>query len=313
MQITNKMNLPEALVKAVSPEKHNKPNCLSATTLIKGTKETILTDRHWNEITVDVSQMIWALFGTAVHLLLEQQEGDNVLKEVQFEKEFQGITVTGKVDNYDLTTQTLNDYKTASTWKARFKSFEDWEKQGYIYAYLMKQSGYTVKKARFIALLKDWTPMEAKFGAKKGYPALPVYVHEFDIDPLKLLETERFIKDRVADYLLYRNLPDDSIPDCTEHERWEEKPSWAVMKKGKTKASKVFKAVEGFTEADAKNYAAAQKDSYIEFRPGEVKKCENYCNCNGFCSFWKERQAAVNNFLKEGESNDGESERQIAI
>ena len=41
MQITNKLNLPYGLVKAVSPEPHNKPGEISATTLIQGMKQVI--------------------------------------------------------------------------------------------------------------------------------------------------------------------------------------------------------------------------------------------------------------------------------
>ena len=42
MKVTNRLHLPEAFVKAVSVERHNKAGCYSATTLNKGTKEIIL-------------------------------------------------------------------------------------------------------------------------------------------------------------------------------------------------------------------------------------------------------------------------------
>ena len=67
MKVTNNYDVPEALVKAVALEKHNGENEISATTLLKGVKEHLLTDRHWEEITVDVSENLWALFGTAIH------------------------------------------------------------------------------------------------------------------------------------------------------------------------------------------------------------------------------------------------------
>ena len=82
MKITNKLNLPYGLVKAVSPEPHNKPGEISATTLIQGTKQVILTQRHWNELEDDVSERIWAVFGTAVHALLET-EGENDFTEIE--------------------------------------------------------------------------------------------------------------------------------------------------------------------------------------------------------------------------------------
>ena len=58
MQITNTLNLPAAFIHAVSTERHNAPHCYSATTLNKGAKEIVLTDRHYDEITVDASEQI---------------------------------------------------------------------------------------------------------------------------------------------------------------------------------------------------------------------------------------------------------------
>ena len=66
MKVTNIYNLPQALVDAVTTEKHNKDGEYSATTLLKGECETILTKRHWNEILVDASESIWQIFGTPV-------------------------------------------------------------------------------------------------------------------------------------------------------------------------------------------------------------------------------------------------------
>jgi hypothetical protein len=61
MKITNHLNLPSALARAVGTEKHNAEKCLSATTLIQGTKHIILTDRYWDALEDDVSGRVWAL------------------------------------------------------------------------------------------------------------------------------------------------------------------------------------------------------------------------------------------------------------
>ena len=82
MQITNKLNLPYGLVKAVSPDPHNKPGEISATTLIQGMKQVILTQRHWEDLEDDVADRIWAVFGTAVHALLEN-EGEEDFCEIE--------------------------------------------------------------------------------------------------------------------------------------------------------------------------------------------------------------------------------------
>ena len=86
MKITNKLSLPYGLVKAVSPEPHNKPGEISATTLIQGTKQVILTQCYWDKLEDDVSERIWAVFGTAVHALLEN-EGEEDYEEYEDDEE----------------------------------------------------------------------------------------------------------------------------------------------------------------------------------------------------------------------------------
>ena len=58
MIVSNRLNLPEAFVNAVSTIRHNAAGCFSATTLNKGAKEIILSDRHFDEITVDAADSV---------------------------------------------------------------------------------------------------------------------------------------------------------------------------------------------------------------------------------------------------------------
>ena len=178
MEITNKFNLPQSLVNAVSTEQHNKEGCVSATTLLQGVKQIVLTSRHWDELTDDVSERVWAIFGTAVHKLLEEKN-PNAFTEEHFEFQTGGKTVTGQVDLYDMEEKCITDYKTASVWKVVFKSFDDWKRQGLIYAWLLKHQGLEVNKCRFIAMLRDWSVGEAK--KKPEYPQSQIYEYCFDV------------------------------------------------------------------------------------------------------------------------------------
>ena len=154
MKVTNKLGLPQAFVDAVSVERHNQKGCYSATTLLHGVCETILTERHYDELEVDASDSVWAVFGTAVHSIMEKQN-TNTIKEEFYSVDVLNSKVTGRVDSYDPETKTLHDFKTASVWKVQFEDFEDWRKQGLIYAWLMGKCGAEVKRCEFIALLKD--------------------------------------------------------------------------------------------------------------------------------------------------------------
>ena len=251
MQITNKLNLPYGLVKAVSPDPHNKPGEISATTLIQGTKQVILTQRHWNELEDDVADRIWAVFGTAVHALLES-EGENEFCEIELKQKVSNITVTGRLDNYNMATGVIADYKNTSVFKVKAglqkdadgkeQGFPEWKRQGLIYAWLLQKSGLPATKCRFIALLKDHSMTEA--ARDRSYPQSPVYVYDFDVTKEDLEEIEKFIMKKVFQYELFCSTEDDNIPECSENERWAKKDVYAVKKEGRKTAVKLYDTQE---------------------------------------------------------------------
>ena len=211
MTITNKLSLPAGLVKAVSTEKHNSPGCLSTTTLLQGVKQIILSDRHWDELVDDVAARIWAVWGQAVHYLLEH-EGEHDFTEQEMSYEAGSVTVTGRIDNYNMKTGTVWDYKTASVNKVKFKDFSDWYMQGMIYAWLLTRNSFPVERCCFIALLKDHSKTEAE--RDRQYPQSPVYVYGFPVTRTGLFKTGGFIREKIRAYEQYREQPDDAIPQC---------------------------------------------------------------------------------------------------
>ena len=268
-----------ALVNAVSVDRHNKKGEYSATTLLKGACEQVLTSRHFDEIEVDASDSIWAVFGSAVHSIFENQK-DETFKEERFEVPVSNSKVTGRVDSYDLKNEILVDWKTASIWKVTYQDFDDWKKQGLIYSWLMKQNGLTVKKCRFIALLKDHSKSKARIDA--SYPQSPVYIYEFDVTEKDLEEIEKFIFTKVAEFEKAESVPDVELAPCSKEERWEGDTKYAVMKQGRKTAIKLFD-----NKDDAEKNMAGLGGTYIEERKAEPKKCLDYCACCEFCPFYK--------------------------
>jgi len=286
MVITNNLDLPKAIVKAVDVEPHNKSDKeLSATTLLKGVKEIILTRRHWEKLTDDAASRIWAIFGQAVHALLET-EGENEFTECAIKAQLENdISITGRVDNYNMETGTIIDYKTASIWKVQFKDFEDWKKQGLVYAWLLQNNGFKVERCKFIAILKDHSKSKANYDSQ--YPQSPVYIYEFPVTVKDLDDISKFIQGKIDNYLKYLDVQDDSIPPCTNEERWATETTYAVMKTGNKKAIRVLK-----TRLEADNMTAEKgAGHYVEVRPGTSKKCAEYCICCDHCNFY-------NNFVK---------------
>ena len=280
MNVTNRLRLPEAFVKAVSTTRHNEAGCFSATTLNKGAKEIILTDRHFDEITVDAADSVWAVWGTAVHALLESQP-DNNFHEESFKVPVSNSFVTGQVDSYDMENGVINDWKTASVWKVQFNDFKDWRAQGLTYAWLLQQSGLEVKKCRFVALLKDHSKTKAK--TDSSYPQSPVFIYEFDVTAADMEETAARILTKVQEIESAYELDDDAIEPCSAEERWADGEKWAVMKNGRKTAIKLFD-----NSADADAMAGEMGNAYyVEHRPAISRKCGDYCNCKDFCNFYK--------------------------
>lgn len=280
MKISNKLHLPQAFIDAVSLERHNKSGQYSATTLNKGVKEIILQERHWDEFTQDAADNVWAVFGTAVHSILEKYNDGN-LHEQKFEVSLSKSVITGTVDSYDMANGIINDWKTASVWKVQFQDFEDWRNQGLTYAWLLRQNDLDVRLCRFIALLKDHSKTKAKLDAT--YPQSPVFVYEFEITPEDLDQTGKRILEKVKALEEAQKIADDDIEPCTAKERWCDGDKWAVMKNGRKSAIRVFDS-----EADADACAGELGNShYVEYRPAVSKKCADYCLCKDFCNFYK--------------------------
>lgn len=280
MRITNKENLPLPFVRMTEEEYEYKPKRYSVTTLLKPTREIILNRRYHKEIEQDCSDMIWLLFGKAVHSVLEQySEGTSEFAEEKLEVTLEnGYTVSGVIDLYDIDKAEVVDYKTASVWKAIYKDYEDWRKQGLMYAWLLRQNGLPCNKVTFYAILKDWSKTKAKTDAE--YPKLPIVRAEFDIKDLD--EIDSYIKAKINELIFYEDKPDNELPLCSEEDRWHDKDTFAVMKNGRKSALRVLNSM-----GEAEKWKSENGGDYIEVRKGVNKKCVDYCLCCTKCDYWQ--------------------------
>ena len=286
MIITNKLCLPQAFVDMASEDYTQDPNRYSATALLKGVREAILEKRHANEIEQDVSDMIWMLFGRAVHSILENhQEGDHEIKESKIAIDFEEYTLSGIFDLYNEKLAKVTDYKTCSVWKVIFGDYSDWRRQLLIYAWMMRKIGFEVSCGEVVAIIKDHSKSKAKFD--KNYPQLPVKVIKFQFTEADFTEIKAWLKEKFAEIRRCESLPDDELPLCTLEERYNSGDKYAVMKKGKKRALRVLD-----TQEEAEKYMADNGD-YIDVRLGEDKKCQDYCAVCDFCSYYKSLQKEI--------------------
>lgn len=282
MKITNKNNLPQAMVDAVSDSHKIVDKRYSVTTLLNPIREILLKRRHWDDIEQDVSDMIWLIFGSAVHKIMEESDKTGY-SEFDLEQQItDDYVLSGICDLYNEQTFSLEDYKTASVYKVINGDFEDWKKQGLMYAWMLRKSGKFVSNLKFHALLKDYSAKDYRNRGDKFYPEHAVWTWYYEITEDDMLQIEKFIFDKFEQIKKYESVSDDELPICSEEERWNPGDSYRVIKQGAKRALKVTK---DRTEA---LILANENGAVVETIKGEDRKCRDYCLCNKFCKHYKE-------------------------
>lgn len=282
MTITNKKNLPQALVTAC--EKEHVGADYSVTQLLKGVCEIVQEKRFKDQCEFDVADNVNALFGTAVHNLLQEKTDDPlILSEHYMQDTFlDGVTVSGIADVIDIREQTIKDYKTCSVWKVKFSDYKDWWEQLRSYLYLWYvETGMLWKTAQIVALIKDYSQTDAE--RDNEYPQSPIVSLEFHYTEEEIKSVGSTWHDKLAQVedILRGNA--ELTEPCTPEERWAKPTTWAVMKEGRKTAVRVFQSEE---EAQKLAEELGKGHSVLK-REGEDTKCKKYCiiGKNGFCPF----------------------------
>lgn len=281
--LTNRLGLPKPFAEAVDDGRHQKnENAISATQIMKGVAEIVLTRRHADEIYEDVADRVWAILGTAVHKILEEsQESETQIKEGFLHHQIDGtrFELTGIFDLYDDKTGTVTDYKTATVTKWQRQEFEDYWLQTAIYCWLLRKAGFAARRGEIVMILRDWMKSKARF--EKGYPDCQVQKIEFEFDDAHIEWVGEWIADKASAIEAAEAMPDESLGPCTPSERWARPDTWAVIKEGSKKAYRVKRSRE-----EAEEIAVFMGDAYrVEHRPGEDAKCIGYCAVREWCSY----------------------------
>lgn len=285
MKLTNRLGLPQPIVDAATRDHEYTPRRYSVTQMLKGPREAILSRRHSDEIEGDVADMAWTIFGSSMHLLLEQsQESATQLKENYITVDMpNGYVLSGIFDLYDDATGTVTDYKSATVWKVIFGDWDDYREQLLSYVWMLRQIGFDARRGEIVAILKDHSKAKAKFDP--DYPDHPFYVIGWYFSDGELAEFGERIAAKFREIERCERLADDDLPLCTPKERWAKPDQWAVMKQGNKKSSKNFD-----NEPDAVRYAAKLQEESgrkctVEHRLGRDQKCLEYCDCRPFCNY----------------------------
>ena len=272
MNITNVHGLPEALVKAVKNDSYKGGGDISVTKLIDSPQIRLLSKKHHDVMVEDVSDRIWALMGQAVHHVLERSAEEHAVIEERFYMDVDGWKLSGAVDRLIPSQKVIQDWKFVSTYKA--DGDESWTKQLNILRMLAKANNIEVDKLEIIAIFRDWQRAVAK--RDQDYPQTIVKI--ISVPVWSDDEAMAYIRERIA---LHQKADAGESVECTDQERWKAQTTYALMKEGGKKATKVALTKEELGEP-AKGYEIVE-------RKGGYRRCEEFCAVSQFCpQFFKE-------------------------
>ena len=291
MKLTNKFNIPQTFVNVLERPTYTKGKAhLSVTQLINSPKIVALTQKFDADLEQDVSDMVWSIFGTAIHGVLEHGKDENHIVEERLHATLDGWRISGAIDLQikDDAGLSIRDYKTTSAWGVMNEKVE-WEQQLNIYAWLVE----TVKKTPIIdigvvAIIRDWSRRDA--AKNENYPPAPV--KEIPIRLWTYEEQTTYIKHRIGLHSAceFAMETDEDLPLCTPEEMWERPTTWAIKKVGGVRA----KSVHDTEESMLKALEIAGPAYEIEVRPGSRIRCESFCPVNTYCQQWRDYQESFN-------------------
>ena len=248
----------------------------SVTEIMSPPKIRRLRERFDAEMTQDVSDMLWSLLGSALHVVMERGETEGWTKEERLFAEVDGVKISGAIDLQEETPEgiVIHDYKFTSAW-AVMQEKEEWAQQLNIYKWLVETvKGKKVVGLKICALVRDFN----RHDRKEGYPAAPIAV--IDVPMWDAAKTLAYIQERLEMHREAKMRADfgEDLQACSDEERWMSETTYAVKREGRKTAIRVLKNL------DEANEMAAKEKGYVENRFGEPRRCTgNYCGVSQWC------------------------------
>jgi hypothetical protein len=277
---------------------------LSATTLLKPTRQLVLAQQHEDfEADLDITDLVAAKIGAAVHNDIEQswlnnyknnlnklgynedyinnieinpeipsKEKINIYFEKRSFKVYKDYLINGQFDL--IIDGQLYDFKTTSTYAVSNDSKEeDFKLQGSIYKWLNPDLiiNDTIK-INFI--FTDWSRNKAS--QNKDYPQTQVLTKEIKLYSTE--EIELFINNKLNEIETNLSLEQDTLIRCSDTDLWMSDPVYKYFSKPTNK-----QATKNFSDPmEANMYLAQQGKGVIKTVVGKPKRCA-YCPVFDIC------------------------------
>ena len=318
--ITNKYGLPDSFVEAVKLDHHVTVGDISCTQLIDSPQIRYLKKNH--DIEEDVMDRMWALFGSAVHHILERSQYKQIeqrtlvsaagiieilaQKHPEYTSLAEGMkNLTDSMKN-DLTDKNIlmettfhadMDGYTFSGTIDKFivpeKKLQDYKVMS-VWNYIYPEARKTKEAQQNVyawLLRNDGYEVESAeliaifrdWSAKKRHASRDYPPQPFMVMPVKLYDNDLIEQSIRKRIALHQRADKGNVPDCTGKERWATIDQWAAMMPKGKRALKLFP-----NEALANNWKIDNQPRYkdpitIVKRPGENKRCDSYCPVSNIC------------------------------
>lgn len=290
MRLTNKFELPDTFINVINRPTYNKGDAeISVTEILNSPRIVHLKRLHWDDLEQDAADMVWSLFGSAVHEILQHGKDDHHIVEERLNTTFEGWKISGAIDLQEVYEDgiVISDYKVTGAW-AVMNEKDDWHYQLNSYAWFVeKVKNIKVTKLQIIAIVRDWSRRDAT--TRQGYPKAPIVT--IDIPLWSFEEREAYVKRRLNlhNETFFAIHAGGSVPECTPEEMWEKPEAFAVMKEGGARARSVHEKLVDAENAlsSAKQKAKKNEQFFIEHRPGVRTRCEGFCQVAPFCEQFK--------------------------
>lgn len=286
MKITNNHGAPATLVALANKNHYSKGAAdYSITELLSPPRVRRLQERHDPSLEKDVSDMLWPLLGSALHVVAERASADQHVTEERIFADIDGVKVSGAIDLQEMTEQgvIITDYKFTSAYSVMNEK-KEWEEQLNLYKWLVEsRKRIPVIGLRICALIRDFS----RHDRRENYPASPI--HMVEIPMWDSVKAEAFVRARLHLHAeaKFADAMEEPLPPCSDEERWFSETTYAVKKEGRKTAVRVFKTIE-----EAQELAQKEK-GYVETRTGEPRRCTgNYCNVAEYCDQYQSEVSA---------------------
>lgn len=284
------------------------PYTISATTLLKPVRQTILSSRiPAGEGLVVLADMMQNRMGAAIHDGIERAWKDNyqnamralglperviaririnpkkenltpdiipVYMEQRISRKFGKWTVTGKFDFVG--EGRVQDFKSTSVWTYKNQvNAEKYSLQGSIYRCLDPEL-ITQDEMDIHYIFMDWKAAMQK--ADPAYPPKRFHKQSFKLE--SVADTEKYITKKIALIEQYWDAPEEDIPWCDDKDLWRSEPVFKYYK-NPMKTARSTKNFEDRVEAMLRLVEDGSVGLVKEI-PGQVTACK-YCSAFAVC------------------------------